>query len=116
MTLPLEHAALLFIDPQIDFLDPASVVWDVVGEEVDPVPMRLPLARLVGDPRSVVGNANQPPAAAVRRNLDPRGAGVERILQQFLYDGCRALDDFAGRNLVGNGTGENGDLRHKRLS
>ena len=46
MTLPLEHAALLFIDPQIDFLDPASVVWDVVGEEVERVGVLGNLVRL----------------------------------------------------------------------
>jgi TetR/AcrR family transcriptional repressor of nem operon len=46
MTLPLEHAALLFIDPQIDFLDPASVVWDVVGEEVERVGVLANLVRL----------------------------------------------------------------------
>jgi hypothetical protein len=47
-------------------------------------------------------------------NLDPypRGAGIERIFQQFLGNRGRALHDFAGGDLVGNVFGENVDSAH----
>ena len=49
---------------------------------------------------AVVGNADQPAPAAVGRDLDPRGAGVERVLDQFLDHARRALDHLAGGDAV----------------
>ncbi|WP_028066690.1 cysteine hydrolase family protein [Solirubrobacter soli] len=46
MPFPTDRAALLLIDPQVDFLDPSSVVWDVIGEEVERVDVVGKLARL----------------------------------------------------------------------
>jgi biuret amidohydrolase len=41
-----DRAALLLIDPQVDFLSPSSVVWDVIGEEVERVGVLDKLVRL----------------------------------------------------------------------
>jgi nicotinamidase-related amidase len=30
-----QHTALVIVDPQVDFLSPQSVVWDLVGEQVE---------------------------------------------------------------------------------
>jgi nicotinamidase-related amidase len=46
MPFSTDRAALLLIDPQIDFLDPSSVVWDVIGEEVERVGVVANLVRL----------------------------------------------------------------------
>ncbi|MCA1679341.1 MAG: isochorismatase family protein, partial [Actinobacteria bacterium] len=37
MSINTDRAALLLIDPQVDFLSPSSVIWDVIGEEVERV-------------------------------------------------------------------------------
>ena len=39
-------------------------------------------------------------AAAFNLDAHPGRPGVQRVLEQFLYNGCRALDDLAGRDLV----------------
>ena len=49
---------------------------------------------------AVVGDADQPAAAAVGRDLDPRRAGVERVLDQFLDHARRPLDHLAGGDAV----------------
>ncbi len=51
-------------------------------------------------PLAVVVDANQLLAAELDGDGDAPGAGVERVLDQLLDDGCRPLDDFAGRNLI----------------
>jgi nicotinamidase-related amidase len=35
MEIELERTALVIVDPQVDFLSPKSVVWDLVGEQVE---------------------------------------------------------------------------------
>ena len=55
---------------------------------------------------AVVGDADAPPPAAVGENVDRRGAGVERVLDQFLDDAGRPLDHFAGGDAVDDGFGE----------
>ena len=35
MQINAEHTALVIVDPQVDFLSPQSVVWDLVGEQVE---------------------------------------------------------------------------------
>src|SRR5258708_34308469 len=52
---------------------------------------------------SIVAHANQLVPAFFDYNLDRRCAGTERILGALLYDRRRALDDFAGRNLISDG-------------
>jgi nicotinamidase-related amidase len=41
-----DRTARLIIDPQVDFLSPSSVIWDVIGEEVERVGVVSNLARL----------------------------------------------------------------------
>ena len=61
---------------------------------------------------AVVGDADEAPAACLNLDEDARGAGVERILQQFLDHGGGAVDDLAGGDLVGHLIGENVDAAH----
>ena len=35
MQINAEHTALVIVDPQVDFLSPQSVVWYLVGEQVE---------------------------------------------------------------------------------
>jgi len=49
---------------------------------------------------AVVDDPNQFQAPLLYRDVDPRGAGVERVFQQFLDHAGRPLDDFAGGDLV----------------
>ena len=64
---------------------------------------------------AVVGDANEPPAAAVGENVDAAGAGVERVLDQLLHDARRALDHLAGGDAVDDGFGKLAD-GHRRLA
>src|SRR4029079_4580236 len=43
------------------------------------------------------------------REIDRGGAGVERVLNQFLHDGRWAFDDLARGDLVGDRAGQNGN-------
>jgi hypothetical protein len=51
-------------------------------------------------PLAVVRDADQPPASAVRKYIDPARTGIERILDQFLYDACRPFNHLACGNPV----------------
>ena len=62
---------------------------------------------------AVVGDADQPPAAAVGHDLDARRAGVERVLDQFLDHARRPLDHLAGGDAVDDAFGELAD-GHRR--
>jgi nicotinamidase-related amidase len=46
MSFTPDRSALVLVDPQIDFLHPSSVVWDVIGEEVERVGVVDNLVRL----------------------------------------------------------------------
>ncbi len=65
------------------------------------------------DARAVVGDADPPDAAAGEIDVDLRRAGVERVLEQLLERGRRALDDLAGRDLVDQQIGKRANLRHR---
>src|SRR5262249_43196731 len=60
---------------------------------------------------AVVGNADEPPAAAVGQHVDLAGAGVERILDEFLDRTRGPLHHLAGGNAVDGGSIELAD-RH----
>jgi hypothetical protein len=62
-----------------------------------------------GHSRSVVGDADQPPPAAVGCDLDPGRAGVERVLDEFLDHARRALDHLACGDAVDRGFRELAD-------
>ena len=59
-----------------------------------------------GHPLAVVGDADQPPPAAVGRDLDAGRAGVEGILDQLLHDARRTLHHLAGGDAVDDVLGE----------
>ena len=44
---------------------------------------------------AVVDDADQPAAAALDNHVDPGRAGIERVLNELLDGGGRALDDLA---------------------
>ena len=60
----------------------------------------------------VIGDADQPPAAARKHDLNPPRAGVERVLDELLHDRRRPLDDLAGCDLALELERENGDATH----
>jgi hypothetical protein len=60
-------------------------------------------------PFAVVGNFQEPASAGLDVYHDAFRTGVNRILDQFLCNRSRSLDDFAGGNLVGNVIGKNSD-------
>ncbi len=52
-------------------------------------------------PLAVVFDRHQLLAAEIDDDGDPRGAGVDGVLDELLDDGGGTLDDFAGGDLVG---------------
>jgi hypothetical protein len=48
----------------------------------------------------VIGDADEPQAAARGGDVDPARAGVDRILDQFLDDARRPLDDLTGGDAI----------------
>jgi hypothetical protein len=57
-------------------------------------------------PAAVVGDADQPPPAAVGHDLDAPRAGIEGVLDQLLHDACRTLDHLAGSDAVDDSLGQ----------
>jgi hypothetical protein len=55
------------------------------------------------DAGAVVDDADQVQPAARGRDLDAGGAGVERVLDEFLHDARRPFDDLARGDLVDHG-------------
>ncbi len=58
---------------------------------------------------AVVGDADEPPPAAVGQHLDAGRAGVERVLDQFLDHARRALDHLARGDAVDDAFGKLAD-------
>ena len=58
-----------------------------------------------GHALAVVGDADQPAAAAVGQHVDAVRAGIERIFDQFLDDARRPLDHLAGGDAVDDSLG-----------
>jgi len=63
---------------------------------------------------TVVGDGDEAAAAGGDLDVDLGGAGVEGVFEEFLEDGGGALDDFAGRNLVGDMLGQEADSVHEK--
>ena len=55
---------------------------------------------------TVVGHQDAAYAALLDAQFDRSGARIDRILEQFLDDRCRPLDDLAGRDLADQDVGE----------
>ena len=51
-------------------------------------------------PLAVILDDEADQTSALGGDVDPAGAGIQRILRQFLDHGSRTLDDFARRNAV----------------
>ena len=60
---------------------------------------------------TVVGDADAALAAPFDRHRHRAGTGVQRVLDQFLHDRGRPLDDFAGRDLVRDVVRQDADAR-----
>ena len=57
--------------------------------------------RLCGrHPDAVVGDRHEGVAALAQLDPDAPRIGVEGVLDEFLHDGGRALDDLPGRDLI----------------
>ena len=70
--------------------------------------------QLVGrDAAAVVDDADQLAAALLHRHVDPRRAGVERVLDQLLDDARRPLDHLARGDLVDDARRELADRGHR---
>ncbi len=65
------------------------------------------------DTQAIVADANQLCAGGLDVNIHSGGAGIETVFQQLLDHRCRALDDLAGGNLIGEARGKALDKRHK---
>ena len=61
---------------------------------------------------AVVGDADQAAARVLDIDAYFGGTGVERVFEEFLDDGGRPLDYFAGSDFVGDVIGENPDAAH----
>ena len=64
------------------------------------------------DAAAVVAHPQQFLAALFQLDIDPAGAGVEAVFEQFLEHRCRALDHFAGGDLIGQARTEAVDAVH----
>src|SRR5215475_10853854 len=61
---------------------------------------------------AVVGDCDQLPPTRFDFNANPRSTSVQRILEEFLDDGCRPLNNFARSDFVGDVVGEYADAAH----
>ena len=61
---------------------------------------------------AIIGHSNQLLAASFYIDADFSCAGIERILNDFLYDRYRTLDDFACGNFINNSIRQNLDDTH----
>ena len=62
-----------------------------------------------GHAGAVVGDAHEPPPAAVGHHLDARRTGIERVLHQLLHHARRTLDHLAGGDAVDDRFGKLAD-------
>ena len=61
---------------------------------------------------AVIGHAHEAPAAGLHFDGEAARAGVEGVLNEFLDHAGRALDHFAGGDLVGDVLGEQANAVH----
>ncbi len=61
---------------------------------------------------TVVGNADEAAAAGLDLDTNIGCAGVQRVLEKLFNDGGRTLDNFASRDLIGDGVRKNFDFAH----
>ncbi len=68
-----------------------------------------------GHAAAIVDDSNQILATLLERDIDTRGAGIDRILDQFLDRRRRALDDFARGDAIDEDRGQQADRHRKSL-
>ena len=61
---------------------------------------------------SIVGDADEGAPTVFDGHIHRGRARIKRIFDQLLDHRCRTFNDFAGRNLIGDSTGQDGDARH----
>ncbi len=66
-----------------------------------------------GHAAAIVGDGDFPPAAAVSEDIDPAGAGIDGILDQFLDDARRTLHHLARGDAVDDLFGQLSDGHFK---
>ena len=59
--------------------------------------------------RAIVGDANEPPAAAIGQHVNAARAGIERVFNELLDDARRTLNHLARGDAVDDGLGELAD-------
>jgi hypothetical protein len=64
---------------------------------------------LRGDTTAIVAYPDQAHAAVFKIDVDALRAGIDRVFDQFLDHRRRALDDFAGGDLIDEGVGKLAD-------
>ncbi len=62
-----------------------------------------------GHAAAIVGNADPPPSAAIGKDVDPAGAGVDSVFNEFLDHARRTFDHLAGGDAVDDLFGELAD-------
>ena len=94
-----------------------GILFDKDGTLLDYHATWMPLNRQAGvlglHPFAVVFDPDQLLAAELYDDNDPPGAGVDRVLDQLLDHRCRALDHFAGGDLVGQVGWQNVNAPHQ---
>ncbi len=69
-----------------------------------------------GHSHPVVDDLDEALAGGLDRNLDPRGAGIDRVLHEFLDNGRGSINDLPGRDAVGDRRRQDGDARRFKAS
>ena len=67
------------------------------------------------DATTVIRHPHQLDPPLLQRDIDPSGARIDRILQQFLHDAGRTLNDFPCGDLVDDLRRQFADMRHSRV-
>ena len=60
---------------------------------------------------SVIADADARATPVLDSDVDCRGTGVERVLDELLHNRGRSLDDLTRRDLIGDIAGKNRDAR-----
>ncbi len=68
-----------------------------------------------GDAATIVGHADEFDTALGHRNINPRGTGVQGVLDEFFHHTGRTFDNLASRDFVDHTLGKTANLRHPNL-
>ena len=68
-----------------------------------------------GHPVAVIGDRDERPPALAHQDVDPVGASVDRVLDQFLHRAGRSLDHLTSGDPVDQTLGKPADARRRRI-